>query len=154
MAKPTLVTLPFIFFLIGYWPLQCIEVMAEGPSARLRRASLRQLIVERVPLILLSIASAAITIAAQKTSLASVQLFPLALRLESALIACVLCLKNATWPSSLALRSYRFCESRKTLVAAVLTSPVAPCSDHLQMPLLVERFLQWSSSPWSGCYGR
>jgi len=68
--------------------------MAERPSARLQQASLRQLIVERVPLILLSIASAAITIAAQKTSLASVQLFPLALRLESALIACVLCLKE------------------------------------------------------------
>jgi hypothetical protein len=103
MAKPMLVTLPFILFLIDYWPLQRVEGISEQPPARFQRASLQQRVAEKVPLVVLSVASAAITIAAQQTSLASTQRFPLALRIENALVSYVLYLKKAAWPSSLAL---------------------------------------------------
>lgn len=103
MAKPVLVTLPLILFLLDYWPLQRLEGVTEQPSVRFQRASLRQLVMEKVPLMVMSIASAVITIAAQQTSLASNERFPLVLRIENALVSYVLYLQKAAWPSSLAL---------------------------------------------------
>jgi tetratricopeptide (TPR) repeat protein len=88
--------------IIDYWPLRRFESFSEH-SERFQQASMRQLVLEKAPLLLVSIVSAAITIAAQKTSMASIERFPLALRLENALVSYVLYLKNASWPSSLAL---------------------------------------------------
>ena len=103
MAKPMLVTLPALLLLIDYWPLQRIEGIYELSDERFQRASLRHLAFEKLPLLLMSMASAAITIAAQQTSLASTQRFPLTLRLENAAVSYVLYLRKSVWPTSLAL---------------------------------------------------
>src|SRR5207247_10339882 len=57
MCKPTLVTLPFLLLLLVYWPLE--RVPLEG------RTSLQQwsyLVLEKIPLLVFSAASCAITI--------------------------------------------------------------------------------------------
>jgi Flp pilus assembly protein TadD len=64
LAKPMLVTAPLLLLLLDYWPLK-----------RLRdAASLRLLVVEKIPLLFLSIASAIITIVVQHSSGALVPL--------------------------------------------------------------------------------
>jgi protein O-mannosyl-transferase len=102
MTKPMLVTLPFLLLLTDYWPLHRFDGLGTQ-SGRFRQGSVWQLVLEKTPLLLLSVGSAAITLRAQETSLASIQRFPLPLRLQNALVSYVLYLKNASWPSSLAL---------------------------------------------------
>ena len=101
MSKPMLVTLPFVLLLIDYWPLGRVE--ATDQPVRFQRASLRQLVLEKVPLVGMSVASAVLTVVAQQSSLASTQRFPLGLRLENGVVSYILYLKKAVWPTSLAL---------------------------------------------------
>jgi len=104
MAKPMLVTLPLLLLLIDYWPLERgAERPPDAQLGRFQSASLRQLLLEKLPLVAMSVASAALTIAAQHSSLASSERFPFPLRLENALLSYVLYLKKAVWPSGLAL---------------------------------------------------
>ncbi len=70
MAKPMAVTFPFALLLLDYWPLGRLPDPGEQvPSARGRTAwagQLRRLALEKLPLLLLAVASSAITLVAQK----------------------------------------------------------------------------------------
>jgi protein O-mannosyl-transferase len=104
MAKPMVITLPFVLLLLDYWPLGRI---AGGPAAvfTVPRQTYSKLILEKVPLLLLSAASALITMKVQRTGMAvrTLQQFPLAIRLENAAVAYGLYLWKAVWPAHLAL---------------------------------------------------
>ena len=80
MAKPMLVTLPLVLLLLDFWPLQ--RHLHLPINIFLRRS-----IIEKTPLLLLSVASCIITLVAQQKSgaVASVALFPLGLRLSNAI---------------------------------------------------------------------
>jgi len=104
MTKPMLVTLPFALLLIDYWPLQRIRPASlRSEPARFRPESISRLMIEKLPLLAMSAASAAITVIAQQASLAPAQRFPSALRLENAIYSCGMYLAKAVWPASLAL---------------------------------------------------
>jgi tetratricopeptide (TPR) repeat protein len=92
MAKPMLVTLPFLFLLLDYWPLQ-----------RWRRP-LVPLIVEKVPYFLLAAASCIATVAAQARggAMTSFAVEPLSLRLANAPVACARYLFKTILPINLA----------------------------------------------------
>ena len=97
MAKPMVVTLPFVLLLLDVWPLQRLD----WHSAR---TSLRPLLLEKAPLFALSAASSAITFLAQReggTVASSVRL-PLPDRLGNATIAYVTYIQKALWPAHLA----------------------------------------------------
>src|SRR5580698_4078413 len=108
LSKPQAVTFPFLLLLWDYWPLcrfdsseldGSTEQIANSP-----RFGIGWLVLEKVPLLLLSAASAVVTVKAQ-TSGGAVQPFSqyaLFLRLENALIAYVRYLGKAVWPSRLA----------------------------------------------------
>jgi tetratricopeptide (TPR) repeat protein len=67
MAKPMLVTLPFVLLLLDYWPLRRLELRSLGVMGdTLRRRSVFHLILEKVPLLALSAASSVITMYAQE----------------------------------------------------------------------------------------
>jgi tetratricopeptide (TPR) repeat protein len=98
MAKPMLVTLPFVFLLLDYWPLSRF-------SFRQRNQRVSKLIIEKIPLIILSIALSIITFLAQKDnqSVVSLELLSLQTRLSNAIITYVKYIYKTLWPVDLAV---------------------------------------------------
>jgi cytochrome c-type biogenesis protein CcmH/NrfG len=79
MAKPMLVTLPFALLLCDYWPL-----------GRLKKSrDLRPLLIEKIPLFILTIVSSVITVIAQSSAGAAVSLtaVPFSMRLANVVIS-------------------------------------------------------------------
>ncbi len=69
MAKPMLVTLPFVLLLLDFWPLGRLRRAgsgADGETGTRQALSLSSLVLEKVPFIGLSLASSVITYLAQR----------------------------------------------------------------------------------------
>lgn len=77
MAKPMLVTLPFILLLLDYWPLE-----------RLERKNIYRIILEKVPFLALTAVSSFLTLAVQKKAVVTVSSMPLNIRIANGLISC------------------------------------------------------------------
>jgi protein O-mannosyl-transferase len=93
MAKPMLVTLPFVLLLLDYWPLRR---MADWRSAR-------ALVLEKLPLAALSLASCIVTPLAQGPAVQSMAKYSLPLRIANALVACVSYIGQLFYPVGLAV---------------------------------------------------
>jgi tetratricopeptide (TPR) repeat protein len=91
MAKPMLVTLPLVLLLLDYWPLE-----------RLQIKNLFRLILEKVPLLILSAVSSIITLAAQKEVVVAVSSLPLSIRLANSLLSYAKYIGKMFIPSHLA----------------------------------------------------
>ncbi len=107
LSKPQAITFPFLLWLWDYWPLRRIGAPAAasstasgGNAPRLWSGSL---VWEKAPLLLLSAASAVLTMKAQKAggAVQSFSQYSLVLRLETAVISYVRYLGKAFWPSKL-----------------------------------------------------
>jgi tetratricopeptide (TPR) repeat protein len=96
MAKPMVVTLPFVLLLLDYWPLGRLEF---GPRFSWR------LIVEKIPFLLLAICASAVTFLVQNRSgvVASLSAIPLGERLAYIPVVYVRYLAKIFWPSGLAV---------------------------------------------------
>src|SRR5208283_4940866 len=106
MAKPQVITFPFLLLLWDYWPLGRVGgVDQTGIAGRDRGTSesIRGLVLEKLPLFLLSAVSAVVTMQAQQAGGAVIALtrFGLPLRLETAAISYVRYLGKAFWPAKL-----------------------------------------------------
>src|SRR5580700_2039259 len=103
MAKPMVITLPFVLLLLDYWPL---GRTAGSPSSvvRVPQLALPKLILEKVPLLFLSGLSAIITVRAQGSAQAvrTLHQFSFAIRIENAIVAYGLYLWKMLWPARLA----------------------------------------------------
>ncbi|MGZ4731287.1 MAG: tetratricopeptide repeat protein [Terriglobales bacterium] len=101
MSKPMVITLPFVLLLLDYWPLGRIQ---GGPVNALAQAPMSKLIVEKLPLLALSAASAVITMQSQQVggAMRSTAQFSLGARLENAVVAYAMYLWKMVWPSHLA----------------------------------------------------
>jgi tetratricopeptide (TPR) repeat protein len=91
-AKPMLVTLPCLLFLLDLWPL-----------ARVGREPLAALVKEKLPFFALALASGVVTILAQQAgeALRSFEALPLGTRLANACLAWVAYLGKSVWPGEL-----------------------------------------------------
>lgn len=98
MAKPMLVTLPFVLLLLDVWPLGRYRP-GEGGGPVLR------LVAEKLPLFALAAASSIITFLVQREggAVSGLELTPLGLRLANALVSSVLYIRNMFWPANLAV---------------------------------------------------
>jgi tetratricopeptide (TPR) repeat protein len=110
MAKPMVVTLPFVFLILDYWPLKRFpEVFSKNISAYDKRV-LGHLLVEKIPFLMLSFLSCLKTLAAQHNSAASIEIIPLIPRIANSLIAYTEYLAKMVCPFPLAvlypLRTY------------------------------------------------
>jgi protein O-mannosyl-transferase len=107
MSKPMVITLPFALLLLDYWPLNRIKFQDSGSkSGQSSGIGLGKLIVEKIPLLLLSAASAAITISVQRAGGATRGFgapIPMAERLANAAVSYALYLWKAVWPTRLAV---------------------------------------------------
>ncbi len=103
MAKPQVITLPFVLLLWDYWPLR--RMFAEGQqtdaSVSIPAKAWPWLLGEKVPLFAFSVASAVITVKAQQAC--AVGEYSLLTRAGNAAVAYALYVKEAFWPSGLAV---------------------------------------------------
>ena len=104
-AKSMLVTLPVVLLLIDYWPLGRAKGSDVEAGFAVPQMAWGRLLLEKVPLLILSAATAAVTIFAQRGggALQSFEVLPLAIRLETAARAYALYILKALWPSGLAV---------------------------------------------------
>jgi tetratricopeptide (TPR) repeat protein len=102
LAKPMLVTLPFVFLLLDYWPLKRIE-FGQPIRSSLNRAG--RLIFEKVPLLILSALSVYLSAASTRGvgTIKTLQSVPLMLRIENALVSYLKYIGKLVWPSDLAI---------------------------------------------------
>jgi protein O-mannosyl-transferase len=104
MAKPEVITLPFVLLLWDYWPLQRMFAgtpASDHPTVAQLPRSFGFLFLEKVPLLLLSAGSAVITMIAQREGNA-VRLASSRVRFGNAAVAYARYLGKALWPTRLA----------------------------------------------------
>ena len=128
MSKPMVVTLPFALLLLDVWPLRRFGAGSEdpaygdragfeGPASGSRAGSggaahidrrpglqTRQIVVEKIPLIVLALATSIATFIVQKQvgAVANLSALPLPLRIQNALLGYVMYLWTTVWPVNLA----------------------------------------------------
>lgn len=104
MAKPMLVSLPFVLLLLDFWPIRrfCFE-KTEG--IRKNRRTILSLLGEKLPLFFFSLVTGVVTYFAQQQSGAvrSLEVYSLPTRMANALVSYVLYLKKMIWPFDLAV---------------------------------------------------
>jgi tetratricopeptide (TPR) repeat protein len=107
MAKPMVVTLPFVLLMLDYWPLKRIQSRQSKnhngkPGIRIQAV---QLVYEKIPLFVLAGASCAITLIAQKKgeALGMLDAYPLLMRMANAVISYVKYFQKLLWPQDLAI---------------------------------------------------
>src|SRR6266542_1364445 len=101
LAKPMLVTWPFVMLLLDYWPLRRFDITSRREVA----TKIWPLVREKLPLFALVAASAVVTSVAQSQAGAvrTFTEFPFALRLSNALVSYAKYLVLACWPNDLAV---------------------------------------------------
>ena len=92
MAKPMIVTLPFVLLLLDVWPLR------RAPWAK-------PLLLEKLPMVALAAGASVVTFLAQRSGGAVAPLAgtPIALRLENALVSYLVYIGDMLWPAGLAV---------------------------------------------------
>ncbi|MBU5637914.1 tetratricopeptide repeat protein [Geomonas sp. Red69] len=105
MAKPMLVTFPVILLLLDYWPLNRLAPASPDVDAVSPARRLMNLIKEKVPFLLLTLVSAAVTIYGQHKggAMATLDKAPIVLRVENAIVAYIKYIGLMFWPSDLGI---------------------------------------------------
>ena len=106
MAKPMLVTLPCLFFLLDLWPLNRFKLTAAKPWFQLSHGTRwLPLILEKVPFFAFAAVSSWLTVLAQDQfgAIQSTQSFPLLNRFTNVIVAYARYLVDMVWPFDLAL---------------------------------------------------
>ncbi len=107
LCKPMLVTLPFVFLLLDYWPLRRLAPKRDGAESQVAIASPRitRLLAEKIPLLVMSIAISAATVRVQESggAMFSLILLPFGARVVNAIVAYVSYLGLAIWPTGMAV---------------------------------------------------
>jgi tetratricopeptide (TPR) repeat protein len=96
LSKSMLVTLPFVLLLLDYWPLKRFQTSEAGrPVIRL--------VLEKIPLLLLSAVFCGIAIWAQGRAIASIEVMSIPWRIGNALLSYVTYMKQLLLPTGLAV---------------------------------------------------
>ena len=106
LAKPMLVTLPLVFLLLDYWPLDRIrwgKPKAEEGVLSLSRSSIGFLIFEKLPLLAICVAASFVTLWAQGRGISSTEALPVLPRVWNALVAYARYLGMTAWPADLTM---------------------------------------------------
>lgn len=92
MSKPMVVTLPFVLLLLDYWPIN-------------RSAPIKNLLIEKIPLFLLSAVSSVITYIVQKQAgaVVTMEAFPADVRIYNAVVSYYTYLEKALLPINLSV---------------------------------------------------
>jgi protein O-mannosyl-transferase len=104
MAKPQIITFPFVLLLWDYWPLRRMAVAKQLTDSNFPQQSFRALVMEKLPLFAIALVSAIMTMKAQRSSGAVLSLAatPLSIRLSNAIVSYLKYIGKALWPVNLA----------------------------------------------------
>lgn len=98
LAKPMLVTLPFLMLLLDWWPLE--RIRCAGRDA----PKISSLVLEKIPFFALAAISCVVTFLAQRAvSVLSIAQYPLPLRLGNVVLSYAKYLLKTAWPADLAV---------------------------------------------------
>ena len=108
MAKPMLVTLPFVLLLLDYWPLGRFNLgplSHESNRSTHLRTSAFHLVLEKIPFFALSAVACVLAYMAQARggALKGASLFPIGVRTANAAISYVSYMEKMIWPHDLAV---------------------------------------------------
>jgi Flp pilus assembly protein TadD len=110
MAKPMLVTFPFVLLLLDYWPLRRFDFNDSFQEDRRGKiydtgAQVFRLIIEKLPLMVIAAGSSFITLMVQQKggAVGTVTVFPLWDRVANALITYIGYIEKMFWPFDLAV---------------------------------------------------
>ena len=112
LSKPMLVTLPFAFLLLDFWPLNRFGLVGDqAGQAHPRKQGSNQkrkissLFLEKVPMLMMSVGSSVVTFIAQHAggAVAPIDVLPPSARLANAAVAYVVYLSKTFWPINLAI---------------------------------------------------
>jgi len=100
LAKPMLVTLPFLLLLLDYWPLE-----RATPGSRLVLGGWRRLVIEKIPFLVLAAIIGAVTFSIQKGTgvVQDIAEYPLTWRVENAVMAYTTYIVKMFCPVNLAI---------------------------------------------------
>ena len=105
MSKAMLVTMPFVLLLLDYWPLgRSPRPKVQNPKSEPQENAVpwSRLVMEKLPLCVLSAAACFAAYAAQGGSVQSLVVIPTGLRLENALVSCAVYIGEMFAPAGLA----------------------------------------------------
>jgi tetratricopeptide (TPR) repeat protein len=107
MAKPMVVTLPFVLLLLDYWPLGRLQWQNVRPVSdpEIPRSSFFRLVWEKIPLFALTTVTIIATVVVQDKvgALKSLEAFPLTTRIANALVSYISYMAKMIWPHNLAV---------------------------------------------------
>ncbi|NPU83627.1 MAG: tetratricopeptide repeat protein [Syntrophaceae bacterium] len=111
MAKPMVMTLPFVLLLLDVWPLNRLDFGGgkgfadRGETRRFRPATWKSALLEKVPLLVMAAGVASVTFFAEAKvgALKPLEAFPLSERLGNALVSYVRYLGKTLWPADLSI---------------------------------------------------
>jgi len=138
MAKPMLVTTPFVLLILDYWPF-----------VRMSRESLRKLLVEKIPFFGCIVPSIVMTLIAQHNAMSSVVSMSLLIRISVAMIAYVAYIGKTIWPSGLAIL-YPLSTSIQpsaAIASSILLIAVTACAIYFR------RTMPWIFAGWAWFLG-
>jgi tetratricopeptide (TPR) repeat protein len=120
MAKPMVVTLPFVLLLLDYWPLG--RTQWAKPAVGHKAASTPgRLLKEKLPFFVFVAAACVVTVWAQQRSITVLERLPISSRLGNAVVSYVQYIKKAFWPTDLAVfYPYQKWPPSTVLLAAVM----------------------------------
>jgi tetratricopeptide (TPR) repeat protein len=100
LAKPMLVSLPFVMVLLDAWPLERVPLLRERPVRALARALL-----EKAPFLVLAAVSSVTTFLVQRAggAVGTLDSYPIGVRVANALVAYAGYLRRFFWPVGLAV---------------------------------------------------
>jgi len=104
MAKPMLVTLPFVFLLLDFWPLERLHYnTSQQHSGSLKRFI--RLVWEKIPFFVLVSISSVLAFVAQHRdgAVGSLKYFPIQVRISNALVSYVGYVYKTIWPRNLSV---------------------------------------------------
>ena len=93
MSKATFVPVPLVLLLLDYWPLRRADNFRAW----------RNLVLEKLPLLALSVAASAATMVAQRITMPTLAQLPLLPRIKNAVVSLALYLRQMFWPTDLAI---------------------------------------------------
>ncbi len=127
LAKPMLITLPFILILLDYWPLKRlgVPVSSSAKEKKNKGISLVKSLEEKIPFFILSIISSIITYIAQQRggSMAGSETLSFLVRLSNAIVSYLLYIWKSIVPVNLAI-FYPHPENTLTLLEVVLAAGI------------------------------
>ncbi|MBI4559256.1 MAG: tetratricopeptide repeat protein [Candidatus Hydrogenedentes bacterium] len=105
MSKPMVVTLPFVLLLLDFWPLQRTTVRNSEGTAESRqvRLPISRLVVEKLPLLALTVVACVVTYGVQYRAgaVATSERLPVAQRAVNAAVSYVVYIQKTLWPVGL-----------------------------------------------------